>query len=235
MKRRYRYALLVALIACAVLGTLAKKEMDPGIATCLIEKTAGIVGAGVVGVYFVVEYSRSSLLKRVLWAGVGLMVVGAVMNAIVIVANNGYMPVTSLEEVKGSWMPAEGARMMWLGDWIGGVASLGDVVACVGVFLVFGVASRMVGSRALDRLKKEGPIVPGRVRALRIGLGISGGLAVVAGMSLIVVIYGSDVSPFWYGPLVALGVWLGICVYGTRLKRKNPEMFEKSWVSKVMS
>ena len=65
---------------------------------------------------------------RVVWL---VLLLGSALNALVVVANDGYMPVTSSAciYVEGHHMPFyEGVRLPFLCDWIFGVMSIGDLV-----------------------------------------------------------------------------------------------------------
>ncbi len=97
-------------------------------------------------------------VRRVPW--IWLIAVGAVMNLIVIVANDVRMPVAP--DLAGSLVKIGQAgqytvmgpdtRLAWLGDWIGigggglGVYSLGDVVIAFGVGLAAFAITRFPGS-----------------------------------------------------------------------------------------
>jgi len=67
---------------------------------------------------------------------------GAFLNWLVVLANGGFMPSTCQEVADGFYIPMEGARLTFLGDWIFSFVSPGDVLmlaALVGI-----VATMMV-------------------------------------------------------------------------------------------
>lgn len=92
--------------------------------------------------------------------GIWLIAIGAVMNLVVIVANDFRMPVApafagSLVRIgqAGQYtLMDSGTRLSWLGDWLGiaggalGVYSLGDVVIGIGVGVAAFAVTRFPGS-----------------------------------------------------------------------------------------
>jgi hypothetical protein len=76
-----------------------------------------------------------------------LSLAGAAMNATVIIANGGYMPVVGLEEPMGAWRPADaGSHLLLLADRmaIGGF-SPGDVVLMAALLVLAGRCLLSVG------------------------------------------------------------------------------------------
>ena len=66
---------------------------------------------------------------------------GAFLNWLVVLANGGFMPSTCQEIADGFYIPMEGARLTFLGDWIFTFVSPGDVL----MFLAFvGIVATMV-------------------------------------------------------------------------------------------
>lgn len=79
---------------------------------------------------------------RTNWGKMCILVlcVGAAMNAVVTLANNGTMPVEGLDSAFNLWTPATtSSRLAWLGDNYGGF-SLGDLVLGCGLVMALAVA-----------------------------------------------------------------------------------------------
>lgn len=67
--------------------------------------------------------------------GMALILMGMVANTIVVFANGGYMPSEGREVIGWRWMPMEGATLTWLGDYLFGGWSPGDMGILAGLFL----------------------------------------------------------------------------------------------------
>ena len=60
--------------------------------------------------------------------------VGGVLNMVVKTANGGYMPVWGLPITYRYWMPMDGAaKLSWMGDWLFGGYSVGDILVLMGL------------------------------------------------------------------------------------------------------
>lgn len=62
--------------------------------------------------------------------------VGGILNMVVKIVNDGYMPVLGLTGTEKHWVPMNGAKLVWLGDWLVGDYSIGDLLVIAGVFWI---------------------------------------------------------------------------------------------------
>ena len=66
---------------------------------------------------------------------------GAFLNWLVVLANGGFMPSTCQEIADGFYIPMEGARLTFLGDWLWAFVSPGDVLM---ILAFVGIVATMV-------------------------------------------------------------------------------------------
>lgn len=102
-----------------------------------------------------IKYFR--LVPRFKWfiKGLPALFIGGMLNYTAMFANGGYMPsvIRTPESARGIYIPLEGANFIYLGDWIGGGFSPGDIVltatfvAMVVVYLRWGRASPNIESK----------------------------------------------------------------------------------------
>jgi hypothetical protein len=78
---------------------------------------------------------------------------GAFLNWLVVLANGGFMPSTCQEVANGFYIPMEGARLTFLGDWIFGFVSPGDVLM---ILAFVGIVATMV-VKPRQRLAEQQP------------------------------------------------------------------------------
>ena len=63
--------------------------------------------------------------------------IGIVMNTVVRIVNEGYMPVYGITRTVEFWVPMNGAKLIWMGDWLfcgHSIFSIGDVLLIIGAF-----------------------------------------------------------------------------------------------------
>ena len=71
-----------------------------------------------------------------------LLIVGGLLNFAVLLANKGFMPCILVEGVEGKYISMYEARLTFLGDWIGGFVSPGDVLVVIGAIGLIGAILR---------------------------------------------------------------------------------------------
>lgn len=86
---------------------------------------------------------------------------GGILNMIVRIANNGCMPVLNLTIVHKLWIPMNGARLTWMGDWLVGGYSIGDglmitgllwIIYCIAKWRVVSISAEKSPASRKDRL-----------------------------------------------------------------------------------
>lgn len=121
----------------------------------------------------------SSLLAMVICAGIvpsniadrvdksifaSSCIVGGILNMTVRISNHGYMPVLNLTIVDKLWMPMNGAKLTWMGDWLVGGYSIGDVLMLAGLlWIAYCITKWRVMSTSVDRspASRKGRLVTG--------------------------------------------------------------------------
>jgi hypothetical protein len=63
---------------------------------------------------------------------------GGILNSVVVLANGGFMPSTCQDVASGFYIPIDGARLVYLSDWLWTFVSPGDVLMIAG-FLAIGL------------------------------------------------------------------------------------------------
>lgn len=63
-----------------------------------------------------------------------IIFIGGFLNQVARAANNGFMPAVGVGVVKGTYCPLDGANFAYLGDWIFGFISPGDIILIVAFF-----------------------------------------------------------------------------------------------------
>lgn len=78
--------------------------------------------------------------------------IGSFLNWIVVLANMGYMPAEGITAISGFYCPMNGASLPYLGDWIFGFMSPGDIIIFAALAMVVGV---MIGKRRQENIVEQ--------------------------------------------------------------------------------